>query len=160
MKIKLFEMKKVLFILFTILLTTSTIVAQQQMQLNRQKVKALKTAYLTEALDLKPNEAEKFWPVYNLYSGKIQKLRMQLEGGLQREIKFAGGVENLSENDAKTLIDKSVVFEQQMTDNKIKLVEELSKIISAKKIVMLKKAEKDFNRRILQEYGKRRRLQE
>ena len=160
MKIKLFEMKKVVFLLFTILLTTSTIVAQQQMQLNRQKVKALKTAYLTEALDLKPREAEKFWPVYNLYSDKIQKLRMQLEGGLQREIKFAGGVENLSENDAKTLIDKSVVFEQQMTDNKIKLVEELSKIISAKKIVMLKKAEKDFNRRILQEYGKRRRLQE
>ncbi len=150
-------MKKQLLILFTILITTSAAIAQQQN--NRQKIKALKTSFITDALDLTPNEAEKFWPVYNLYSNKIQKLRMQLEGGFQREIKFAGGVDNLSENEAKNLIDKSIQFEQQITATKIKLVKELSKIISAKKIIMLKKSEKGFNRRILQEYGKRKRMQ-
>jgi len=150
-------MKKLLLILFTILITTSAALAQQQ--INRQKIRALKTSYITDALNLTPKEAEKFWPIYNLYSNKIQNSKMDLEGGFQRRIKFAGGVENLSENEAKNLIDKSIQFEQQMTDYKIKLVEELSKIISAKKIIMLKKAEKDFNRRILQEYGKRRRMQ-
>jgi len=156
MKIKILEMKKLLFLLFTIFLTTSSVFAQQ-MQMNREKIKTLKTAYITNALNLTSKEAEKFWPVYNLYSNNIQKNKMQLEGGLQREIKFAGGVENLSNSDAQKLIDKSIVYEQKITDNKIKLVKELSKIISPKKIIMLKKAERDFNRRILQEYGKRRR---
>lgn len=147
-------MKKIFILLITILLTTSSVIAQQQV--NREKIKVLKTAYITNALNLSPNEAEKFWPIYNLYSENIQKNKMQLEGGLQREIKFAGGIENLSDADAKKLIDKSILFEQKITDNKIKLVEELSKIISAKKIIMLKKAERDFNRRILQEFRKRR----
>ena len=88
----------------------------------------------------------------------MQQSKMQLEGGLQREIKFAGGVENLSESEAQQLIDKSILLEKEITANKIKLIEELSKIFSAKKIIMLKKAERDFNREILQEYGRRRRM--
>jgi len=154
MKINTKKMKKIFILLITILLTSSSVIAQQHA--NREKIKVLKTSYITNALNLTPNEAEKFWPVYNLYSDNIQKNKMQLEGGLQREIKFAGGIENLSDSDAKKLIDKSIIFEQKITDNKIKLVEELSKIISAKKIIMLKKAERDFNRRILQEFRKRR----
>ena len=146
-------MKKIIILLFTILLITNTVIAQQN---NREKIKTLKTSYITNALNLSPKEAEKFWPIYNLYSNTIQKNKMQLEGGLQREIKFAGGIENLSNIDAKKLIDKSIQFEQKITDNKILLIEELLKIISPKKIIMLKKAERDFNRKILQEYGRRR----
>ena len=151
------KMKKLLLLLFTLLLTTTSVVAQQQM--NRQKMKALKTSYITNALDLTPKEAEKFWPVFNLYTHKIQNLRMSLEGGFHRSIQLAGGIENISEKQAQKLIDDVIVAEQQVTDYKIKLIQELSKIISAKKIVGLKKAEREFNRRILQEYGKRRRMQ-
>ena len=151
------KMKKLLLLLFTLLLTTTSVVAQQQM--NRQKIKALKTSYITNALSLTPKEAEKFWPVFNLYTHKIQDLRMSLEGGFHRSIQLAGGIENISEKQAQKLIDDVIVAEQQVTDYKIKLIQELSKIISAKKIVGLKKAEREFNRRILQEYGKRRRMQ-
>lgn len=149
-------MKTKLAVLFIFMFATSITFAQQMN--NRQKIKTLKTAYLTEALNLKPKEAEKFWPIYNLYINSMQQSKMQLEGGLQREIKFAGGVENISEAEAQQLIDKSILLEKEITANKIKLIEELSKIFSAKKIIMLKKAERDFNREILQEYGRRRRM--
>jgi len=149
-------MKKTLLSLFAILLITSTVIAQQN---NREKIKALKTSYITNALNLSPKEAQQFWPVYNQYSNKIQRLKMQLEGGLKREIKFAGGVENITNVEAQKLIDKFMQLEQQITDTKLLLIKELSKIISAKRIISLKKAERDFNRRILQEYGKRRRIQ-
>ncbi len=151
-------MKKLLFILLTILLTTSTAVAQQQ--INRQKIKALKTSYITNALSLTPKEAEKFWPVYNLYSDKIQALKMELEGGFHRKIQLAGGLENITESQAKKFIDEIIYNEKQITENEISLINELSNVISAKKIISLKKADREFNRRILQEYGKRRRLQE
>lgn len=149
-------MKKKLLLLFAILLITSTVIAQQN---NRDKIKTLKISYITNALNLSPKEAEQFWPVYNQYSNKIQRLKIQLEGGLKREIILAGGVENLTNAEAQKLINKFTQLEQQITDTKLILIKELSKIISAKKIIRLKKAERDFNRRILQEYGKRRRMQ-
>ena len=150
-------MKKLILLLFTIMLISNSALAQQQM--NREKIKILKTSYITNTLDLSQKEAEQFWPIYNLYSTKIQKLKMQLEGGLQREIILLGGIKNLTNVEAQKLIDKSIQLEQQITTNKVKLINELSKILSAKKIITLKKSERDFNRRILQEYGKRRRLQ-
>ena len=148
-------MKKILLILFIFMLTANITIAQQQ--INREKITLLKTAYISDAINLTPKEAEKFWPVYNLYSGKINFAKRSLEGGLQREIRFAGGAHNISDIQAKKLIEKMIVLEQEITNNKIKLLQELSEIISAKKIIGLKKAERDFNRRILQEYGKRRR---
>ncbi|MBN4082824.1 hypothetical protein JYT50_00395 [bacterium AH-315-A23] len=150
-------MKKILLILFIIMLTANVAIAQQHR--NRQKITLLKTAFITDAINLTPKEAEKFWPIYNLYSDKIRASKMALEGGLQREIRFAGGVENLSDEQSQKIIDNVVLLEQQITDHKIKLIQELSTIISAKKIIGLKKAERNFNRRILQEYGKRRRMQ-
>ena len=139
------------------MLTVNVAIAQQHR--NRQKIALLKTAFITDAINLTPKEAEKFWPIYNLYSDKIRASKMALEGGLQREIRFAGGVENLSDEQSQKIIDNVVLLEQQITDHKIKLIQELSTIISAKKIIGLKKAERNFNRRILQEYGKRRRIQ-
>ncbi len=150
-------MKKLLLTLFTILITTTAITAQQQM--NRQKIKVLKTAYITDALSLTQKEAEKFWPVYNLYSDKIQVLRMELEGGFNRKIQLAGGLENISESQAKKFIDEIILNEKQISENEIALINGLYNVISAKKIISLKKAEREFNRRILQEYGNRRRQQ-
>lgn len=151
------KMKKILFLLFIWMLTANTSFAQQQ--INREKIALLKTAYISDAINLTPKEAEKFWPVYNLYSGKINFAKRALESGLQREIRFAGGVDKISDTQAQKLLDKFIVLEQEITDHKIKLIQELSKIISAKKIVGLKKAEREFNRKILQEYGRRRRMQ-
>ena len=148
-------MKKLLFIAFLLLLTTSSVVSQK---MNRQKITLLKTAFITDAIVLKPKEAEKFWPVYNQYSKQLQQLKFKLEGGKIREINAAGGVENISEANAQEIINQSLVFEKEIYETKIKMVKELSKIISAQQIVKLQKAERDFNKRILQEYGRRKRM--
>ena len=148
-------MKKLLFIAFLLLLTTSSVVSQK---MNRQKITLLKTAFITDAIVLKPKEAEKFWPVYNQYSNHLQELKFKIEGGKMREIKAAGGVENISETNAQEIINQSLVFEKEIYETKIKMVKELSNIISAKQIVKLQKAERDFNKRILQEYGRRKRM--
>ncbi len=148
-------MKKLLFITFLLFLSSSSVVSQK---MNRQKITLLKTAFITDAIVLKPKEAEKFWPVYNQYSNQLQELKFKIEGGKMREIKAAGGVENISEANAQEIINQSLVFEKEIYETKIKMVKELSNIISAKQIVKLQKAERDFNKRILQEYGRRKRM--
>ena len=148
-------MKKTPLYITLFLLFTFTMQAQQ---MNKEKMKLLKTSYITDALDLTPNEAEKFWPVYNLYTDKIQKARFALESSNHRQIKNAGGINNISEEHAQEFINKSIASEKDIYINKVGLLEDLSGILSAKKIVKLQKAERDFNRQILQEYGKRKRM--
>ena len=148
-------MKKTLIILSILVFTVSSIFAQK---MNRQRIKLLKTAFITQSLDLTPNEAEKFWPVYNLYTEQLQQLKIKLEGGMIRNIKMSGGIEIISEAEAQQLLDQSLIYEKEVFETKTKLIKELSKIISAKKIISLQIAERDFNRKILQEYGRRRNL--
>lgn len=149
-------MKNILLTLFIIVLTNSIVDAQN---MNRPKIKLLKTSYITDAINLSPTEAEKFWPVYNLYTDKIQQLKRSLDVEIRQAIISSGGIENISETDAQNTLDQMLSLEQQIGDNKVKLITELSKIISAKKIVTLQKAERDFNRQILQEFGRRKRRQ-
>ena len=156
MKIKIIKMKKNLIILSLIIFSTFCLNAQNR---NREKLNSFKTSYITNVINLTPSEAEKFWPVYNLYSKKIQSLRILIEGGLLREINETKGIDNISNKEADAYVSKLITLENDITANKISLIKELSKIISAKKILKLQKAEKDFNRKILQEYGKRKRMQ-
>ncbi len=58
-------MKNILLILVVFVFTTTTVEAQK---MNRERIKLLKISYITDAINLTPTEAEKFWPVYNLYT--------------------------------------------------------------------------------------------
>jgi hypothetical protein len=42
-----------------------------------RKLAGLKIAYVTNQLNLTPEEAEKFWPVYNNYINEFRKARME-----------------------------------------------------------------------------------
>jgi hypothetical protein len=42
-----------------------------------QRVEVLKKAYVSDELNLSPQEAEKFWPVYNNYQNEIRQARKE-----------------------------------------------------------------------------------
>lgn len=157
MKTKIIKMKKSLLFLTFLLFVFATTSAQQMM--NRENIKLLKTSFITDALSLTPAEAEKFWPVYNLYTDKIQASKFKLENEIFRQINSQGGIDNLSEKQAQEFIEKSIQLEESITVNQTKMLRELTKILPATKVIKLQKAEKDFNRRILQEYGRRKGMQ-
>jgi hypothetical protein len=148
-------MKKLITLFILFVLSINWVQAQQ---MQRQRIQALKTSYITNALNLTPKEAEQFWPVYNLYTQKIQDLKMDSEMNTQKQIRLAGGIENITNEQAKILIAKSLKNQQKITDTKFSMVKELSAIIPSKKILLLQKTERGFNRKMLQELGKRRRM--
>ena len=148
-------MRKVTLYIALLFISIYTVNAQQQ---KGHRIKLLKTSYITNAVNLTPKEAEKFWPIYNLYSEKIQELKFSMEKGLQHQINTVGSIDQLTEKQAQNYIDKLVKEETLISETKVKMLYELSKILSPKKILKLQKAEIDFNRKMLQEYGKRRRM--
>jgi hypothetical protein len=64
-------MKKILLIL--LLFSASFSMQAQDAPNNRQeKIEALKIAFITQKLQLTPDEAEKFWPLYNQYNEEVK----------------------------------------------------------------------------------------
>lgn len=147
--------KKLLYITFIALFSIGIQAQQQQ----RENIKILKISYITDALNLTSSEAEKFWPVYNFYSDKIIEAKFSLETNMLRKIKREGGINNVTEEEASQYLKSSTNTEKEILKNKIELIEKLSPIISSIKILKLKNAERDFNRKMLHEYGKRKRMQ-
>ena len=63
-------MKKILLLL-VVLMSIGYI---SNAQPPKERIKALKVAYITKELNLSATEAEKFWPVYNEYFAEIEKV--------------------------------------------------------------------------------------
>src|SRR6185437_6622066 len=64
-------MKKYLLILFVMLGALSRAKAQ-----DGEKIQALKIAFIKQKLQLTPDEAQKFWPVYNQYDNEIHNIEL------------------------------------------------------------------------------------
>ncbi len=123
---------------------------------SREKIRALKIAYITDKLNLSETEAEKFWPIYNRFDAKLMKLRVEERYKLKRSIGEAGGLEALSEADADAITKKMVELEKEMYETKRAFFSSLRKVISSKKIIRLQMAEREFNRSMLRKLRKPR----
>lgn len=145
-------MKKIILIVLILGLTTS----MSAQKMGRQRIQALKTSYITTSINLTTTEAEKFWPVYNLYTEKIQDLKSKIESESFRKAQETNSINSITDEKAEEILANRIKYEEEILRNKVILIKELKKIISAKKILKLQKSERDFNRRLLQEYGKRR----
>ena len=137
-------MKKLIFIF---LLATITMQAQEG---KHEKIKAYKTAYITEKLSLTTSEAEKFWPIYNKFDDKFRDLRKKERSEIFQKLRE--GLDNLNDAEANELIDVSLTIESEEVALRKQLITELRKVISPKKIIILKKAEDDFKRELLDRY--------
>ncbi len=143
-------MKKLLLLVFFI---SATVVAQKGER--HEKIKALKIAHLTEALDLSGAEAEEFWPIYNAHEEKMHLLRKSEREDIHRLFKN-GGIDALSDTEANKLIDKFIDIKSKMVAYETALIEDLRKVLPPKKIIKLKKAEEDFKRQLLKQIRQKR----
>ncbi|WP_417867477.1 Spy/CpxP family protein refolding chaperone [Xanthomarina gelatinilytica] len=115
-----------------------------------EKIKALKTAYITEQLNLTKAEAEKFWPIYNNFEEEKRALKKEAH-----ESRKKVDIESLTEAQAKDMLEDMKALSNRRNEIYNSLIIDLQKVISAKKIVQLKKAEDDFNKKMFEEYRKR-----
>jgi hypothetical protein len=121
---------------------------QEARQETKQKIEALKIAYITTALELTESEAQQFWPVYNEAEVKRRELRRNRMGERKEaQVNF----KTMTEKEAETFIDKEIEFKQKELDIVKELHLKLKKVLPAKKIALLYKAEVDFQRKVLQE---------
>ena len=134
-------------VILLILASSTTLFSQSN---RHEKIKALKVAHITEQLALSTSEAEKFWPIYNIYEEKMHAMRKTERKDIFGKIKT--DFETLTEAEANSLIDKSLELKRNELKIYSDLVSNLKGIIPSKKIILLRKSEEDFKRKLLERY--------
>lgn len=120
------------------------------------KVKAYKIAYITDKLDLTPEEAQKFWPIYNENEKIMADLRAQEGAAIKKYISRRPDVDIISEDQAKEIVTKVKKIQDQIDDQKERVFNKLKKILPYKKILKLQIAEREFKRSLIRKLKKRR----
>ena len=130
-------MKRILTILFLLFSYVITLSAQDEgtnLRNNGGKIEALKIAYLTNKLALTPEEAQKFWPIYNKYMEDIRSTRL----------------------DARERKQSEIATEEKILGIRKKYNTEFGKALSAEKVNAFFKAEKEFGTYLQKEIIERR----
>lgn len=114
-----------------------------------QKIDQLKIAYFTDELNLTSNEAKRFWPVYNKHDKLYNELKAKKWENIKSRLK---NIKSLSDSEAEDLLEDYMAYKQQRVDYRKEFIKELKTVISPKQIMMLKKAEYDFHKKLLKQY--------
>ncbi|WP_423147302.1 hypothetical protein [Rubrolithibacter danxiaensis] len=130
-------------ILFSVIFIGSAHSQDKQDRIKR--IEALKAAYITKKLDLTPDEAKGFWPVYNNYQHEISNLYRQ-----KRQNQF-----NHREN-PKEALSNDMDYDNKILDVKKKYQKEFSRILPAQKVLDLYNAEREFREELIKELRDRR----
>jgi hypothetical protein len=120
---------------------------------DRNKIKALKVAFITERLSLSSSEAETFWPIYNSFEEKRDALRHRQHREVYDEI---SKTETLTESQAKTLLKKYLSIEEEEEELDKEFYTKLSNEISARKTLLLFSAEHDFRKQLIKQMRNKR----
>ena len=151
--INIFKMKKIFFILITLLFSLS--LSAQISKESREKIKSLKIAYLTEQLNLTVKEAQGFWPIYNKFDEEQHELRNKNRTEIKKLIREKGELESISEADAERLISLKLKNDKALYESQKEFISNIKKVIPYKKILQLQIAEMEFARKLMRRYKKK-----
>jgi len=123
-----------------IVLISGALMAQST---TKEKVEAMRVAFITNRLELRPEEAKQFWPIYNSYRHDLTQLRRSFFP------KDDGSDPHLDAN-------RQLEFEQKKLDLKKQYLPQFEQVIGKAKVNKLVSAEEDFKRLLIQTMRNRR----
>ena len=126
-------MKRFFLIILTISAFTSAANAQKEIG---ERIKALRAEVYTRVLKLTSEEAQNFWPIFNEY--------VESKEELQKQLKPEGEIDGMNDAEVEEYIKKYFEVRQKEFDLEKEMVQKLRKVLPARKIAKLPKAEREF----------------
>lgn len=119
----------------------------------RQRIDAQKVAFITDQLQLTPEEAQKFWPIYNQYTAQKEELNQDF---MRENMNVKNKIDAMSDKDASDLADGYIRHAQKLVDLQKEYHVKLKDVLPPKKLLKLYNVERDFQRLLLQRLGDRK----
>lgn len=102
---------------------------QEYISLLRQNVRTQKVNIMGQMMQLTPEQASKFWPIYNEYDRELTKLNDERLASIK---KWAQNENNITDAFAGELANKALDLESRRTSLKKKYVSQISDALSPK----------------------------
>lgn len=131
---------------------TFTANAQQHRKMKRinwDEFKTMKISFLTEKLELTPEEAQQFWPVYNQFEKKRVELHKERRDFEHNMFKL---IDNSTDEEVKNLIEKHLDFQKKDYELNAAYSKKIMKVLPIQKVAKLLKEEGNFRRHIFKKY--------
>ena len=129
------------------LLSISNIQAQPQHKHGgwQERMQSEKIAFLTTELDLSPEEAQVFWPVYNKINAEKKELNKAVKTSYKALIEALNS-DAATDKEIDKLLDDYLAAKQANKEAGKDDVKEFRKVLSSKKVAKLYVAEEKFRR--------------
>ncbi|WCL80197.1 hypothetical protein PPO43_09435 [Saprospira sp. CCB-QB6] len=109
----------------------------------RERMEALRVAYLTKELELSSDEAKKFWPVYEAFKKEKEALRKDGKALHQKDLAL------MSDKEAEGIFEEQMKLKEKHIALERKYHKEFKSVLPLRKVLMLQKAERGFKREML-----------
>lgn len=134
-------MKRILLSLFLVGAFGLLAVAQPDPEKREERVAAYRVAVFTEVLNLTPEEAQGFWPLFNEFQDKREQVHKQLKPAKQ--------LDGMTDAEVDDYLKHYFELKQQEVDLEKELSLKLRKVLPARKIAKLPIAEREFRERLI-----------
>ena len=129
--------------LFLLMLTGSTVFAQgNNSPYNKAKLESAKVAFITNRLSLTPEQAEKFWPLYNQYAEDRSSVMNELS-----KINRAGD-KGITDSQAREMIQKRFEHQKKLLDQEREFMGNIVQVISPAQAIKLSNINREFTRQV------------
>ncbi|CAN1562606.1 hypothetical protein MCEGE10_02726 [Flavobacteriaceae bacterium] len=142
---------KNIFTILLLLVSISFYAQGKKMLEKKEQIYALKVAFITNELSLTSTEAEKFWPIYNSFEDRQFDLKRQKSISYIKKMDDET-LNKMSDKEALTVLTQMEASEDEVFQLRKKLITSIKSFLSPVKIIKLKKAEDEFNKKLLQQY--------
>ena len=141
---------KRLTIILVLVLMGSGVMAQKKNNA-QEKIRAAKIALITERLGLTPDQAQRFWPLYNEFTSKRGELRKEFNTA-----KKGVDIETASEAESRKIMEMGLRLKQNELNLEKEYRTKMMDVISTKQILSLKNAEDDFRKMVFDRLKKQK----
>lgn len=116
----------------------------------RDRIESMQVAFITKEIDLKPDQAQLFWPLFNERKAKMEELR--------REWNEDEDPLELSADKAQQLLDEWRQTKEEEWELQKTYLAKFSDILSPNQVLALYRAENKFRRQMLKQIRNRGQL--
>lgn len=135
-------MKNITLLILMVFLSFTGFAQRQGQQYDKEKLEAARVAFITNRLDLKPVQAEKFWPIFNQYQEDRTKLMEQMS-----KLNRAASQET-NEVKAREIVEQRFAIQQELLDREKLFMSNIMQVISPLQAVKLSGVNRDFTRQL------------
>jgi hypothetical protein len=136
------------FLIICIVHTVLSIQAQPKSD-KKDRIQAIKVAYITEKINLSSKQSQQFWPLYNEYQNELKQLNQSL-----RKNQFI--LEDMTDDELNIFVENKLKTEEQKIALQRTYLQNYKQVLSIRQIVRLYRAETSFKKELLRRAKERR----